>query len=105
MVTLSVATGDGTIETHMSLYNLGAQTIASGQLGTLYHDASKMDTWFIPAVTSVTIFGMSVAVASMKKSDKPSRVVDKSNLLVKYVGIKDIPQNSEMFSKREVCHI
>jgi hypothetical protein len=35
----------------------------------------------------------------MKKSDKPSRVVDKSNLLVKYVGIKDIPQNSEMFSK------
>jgi hypothetical protein len=60
-----------------------------------------MDTWFIPAVTSVvTIFGMSVAVASMmKKSDKPSRVVDKSNLLVKYVGIKDIPQNSEMFSK------
>jgi hypothetical protein len=34
----------------------------------------------------------------MKKSDKPSRV-DKSNLLVKYVGIKDIPQNSEMFSK------
>jgi hypothetical protein len=27
----SVATGDGTIETHMSLYNLGAQT-ASGQL-------------------------------------------------------------------------
>jgi hypothetical protein len=34
----------------------------------------------------------------MKKTDKPSRVVDKSNLF-KYVGIKDIPQNSEMFSK------
>jgi hypothetical protein len=98
----SVATGDGTIETHMSPYNLGAQTIASGQLvNTLSRCVSKMDTWFIPAVTSVvTIFGMSVAVASMmKKSDKPSRVVDKSNLLVKYVGIKDIPQNSEMFSK------
>jgi hypothetical protein len=46
----------------------------------------------------VTIFGMSVAVASsMKKTDKPSRVVDKSNLSVKYVGIKDIPQNAEMF--------
>jgi hypothetical protein len=60
-----------------------------------------MDTWFIPAVTSVvTIFGMSVAVASsMKKTDKPSRVVDKSNLSVKYVGIKDIPQNAEMFFK------
>jgi hypothetical protein len=28
----SVATGDGTIETHMSLYNLGAQTIALGGL-------------------------------------------------------------------------
>jgi hypothetical protein len=32
MVALSVATGDGTIETHMSLYNLGAQTIALGGL-------------------------------------------------------------------------
>jgi hypothetical protein len=54
----------------------------------------------------VTIFGMSVAVASsMKKTDKPSRVVDKSNLSVKYVGIKDIPQNAEMFCRRSLSHI
>jgi hypothetical protein len=49
----------------MSLYNLGgSNNSVRSTCKYIYHDASKMDTWFIPAVTSVvTIFGMSVAVA------------------------------------------